>query len=377
MIAETIDEKRLVKTLQELVRIPSIESCDEISAWVKKDLEADGFQVCSDKDGNLIVEIGKGPGFLLNSHMDTVPAENWDSDPFSGVVKNNKLYGRGASDDKSGVAAMMEILKLLKEPNKRLVFAFTVAEEATNSQKDGAYSILPKLENIERGIVLEPRFREDNSINIGLGGRGRYECQVDVLGRAGHSGYPELADNAIYRAYNLINAIRKMNYPEMRINNVGVIKSCCTVTQISAIEGRNVIPGVCTLTLDYRSVPAENKEDIPQKIRNLCEKTLESSFRIKNPENLGGFYINDKEFLDLSIEAIKETGCKPNPMFPTGGNDGEIFFSQKGIKTFSIGPGNIDQMHKVDEYCSIDGLIKTTNAILNIIKKWDGQNADK
>ncbi len=166
-----IKKDNLVKNLQSLVKIPSFKDSLAVSIWIKNEMEGIGYEVWSDDDGNLIAEIGAGKGFLLNAHMDTVEAgDGWKHDPFGGEIENGRIYGRGSSDCKAGIASMIEIARILKKspPKKRVVLTFTAYEEGYPLEQDGVYKILPELKDIEKGLVLEPTTR-GKTIGVAVG----------------------------------------------------------------------------------------------------------------------------------------------------------------------------------------------------------------
>jgi len=369
------DRKRLVRNLQSLVKIPSSRDSLGVSRWVKNELEGLGYKVWSDDDGNLIAEIGKGPGFILNAHMDTVePGEGWKHDPLGGEIVDGKLYGRGASDCKAGIASMLEIARLLKkEPTeKRVVFTFTAFEENHPLKRNGVYKILPRLKGVEKGLVLEPT-TQGKTIGIALGCRGNGFYELDVLGKKGHSGYPQHADNAIYKVPKLLLNIDKFPKRNIIVNLTGErIENSLVVTEIWAREGGNVVPGKCTMTLNSRLLPDDKPEEVLENIDSLCKDSLGKDYVLKERMVIGGYLFEDKEFLEMCKDAITSINCEPRPYFKTARVDGGILHNFAGIGTFALGPGDISVAHQKDEYCAIEDLHRTTEAVLTVIRKWDG-----
>jgi len=368
-----IQQARLVRTLQQLVRIPSHESCGEISSHVASEIRRLGIKPSMDRDGNVVARIGSGQALLLNAHMDTVGVKDY-RDAFSGEIKGDKLYGRGSTDCKSGVAAMLEILRILKENplKKQVIFAFTVGEEDGNEDTDGAYNVAKKVK-ATHGLVLEDAVKEDGSIGIFMGCKGRFVYTIEVLGKASHSGLPEAGVNSIYLASKLMERLRKFKTTSMNIPGCGKVSSYLNVTQIEAREGSNIIPGRCSLTVDYRALPGDKETIVRRKIQHICSAVLGNSYRIslmKLPKE--GYIESDAEFLKLGRKTIRETGMKSFTGLSFGWNDAAVF-SKAGIATFKMGPGTTGQDHKNPEYCWIPGLVKGTQAILNVIRRWDAQ----
>jgi acetylornithine deacetylase/succinyl-diaminopimelate desuccinylase-like protein len=373
-----IDKDRLVRTLQDLVRIPSHESMKEISEHVAGEIRKLGLKPDVDEDGNVLVFMGSGPSLVLNSHLDTVGVNGYP-EAFSGEVKGDKLYGRGSTDDKSGVAAMLELMKVLKKDptRKKVTFAFTVWEEGGGSEKDGAYKVVKDIKPSHdakptHALVLESSAGEDGRMAIEVGCKGRFVYKVDVLGEATHSGSRSGSDkNAIYLASELISRLKGFGTISQDIPVCGKVQSYLSVTQIHAMEGNNIIPGRCTLTVDYRALPGEDEKEVRARLESTCKDVLGSSFRVSHllpPKD--GYLQTDPDFIGICKKGIEETGLKPYTKLSSGWMDAAVF-NDAGIITLNAGPGTRGQAHKTPEHCWIPGLVKGTEAILNVIRGWD------
>lgn len=339
-----IDEERLISTLQSLVRIQSFRDSIAISRWIKDELEGIGYKLYADEDGNLITEIGKGPGFILNAHLDTVgPGHGWKHDPFSGTIQDRKLFGRGASDNKAGVASMIEIARVLKRKKrklrKRIVFTFTAFEEGYAEGENGVYKILPKLKDIDKGLSLEPSTR-GKVIDIAVGCRGSTFYHVEIIGKRGHSSRPLKSDNPIYRFPEFLEEIRKFPKRKMRIPlSNEIAEDQITVTEIQAKEGANVIPSSCSVTLDRRSLPDEKPGEVDGNIEKICRKVFNDRFSISVQVAKQGYYYEDKELLGMCMKAVESLGLKPRPYFEPARIDSSILYNSGKIGTFMMGPG--------------------------------------
>jgi len=358
------------------VKIPSFKDSLGISKWVKKELEGSGYKVDSDEDGNMIAETGnkESPGFILNAHLDTVaPGDGWIHDPFGGEVKDGKLYGRGSSDCKAGVASMLEISRILAKEKlkKRVVFAFTAFEEGYPLEKNGVYRILPKLRNIEKGLIMEPS-TQGSEIGIAVGCRGSVHCKIEILGKRGHSSRPDLYDNPIYKFPKLLEEIKNFPSREMDIKIVNQkIRDNMTVTEICAKEGVNVIPGKCEVSIDRRALPGEDPKYAEAELEKICRKVLGDKFRLLETRAIQGYCCEDRKLLGLCKDVIKSKGMKPNPYFLLARIDGSILKNFAKIGTFELGPGSMSVAHEIDEYCELEGFLRTTDIVLEIIRKWD------
>lgn len=364
-----VDKRRLTRTLKELVRIDSSQNISRISDYVEGKLCDIGLNVIRDSDGNLVSEIGKGEGFLLNAHLDTVPAY-WKG-AFSGIIKDGRVYGRGSSDCKAGVAAMLEIANLLREEelHNRVVFAFTGNEEDKPLEVNGAYKVAKRIK-ARRGILLEPTAREDGSIGISVGCRGSYRFSVNVLGKSCHSGHPELGENAIYNACDFIKSLKKIKLPKIRIQGIGKVPAAVNITQIEAKEGTNVIPGKCSLSINYRSLPGEEEEMIRRRIEKICKASLGKKYRVEESIGICGGLCEEREFFEECKKTISGIGYPYRVYFSRSRNDSAIFKKYGGISCYVIGPGIEKQAHEAYEYCSIDCFVKTTEAVNRIVERY-------
>lgn len=375
-----VKEKNLVSFLQSLIKIPSHENSVGVSRWVKGELEGLGYNVGSDNDGNLIAEIGSGAGFILNAHLDTVgPGEGWKSDPFGGKIKDGKVYGRGSSDCKAGVASMLEIARILKtnKPENRVVFAFTAYEEGYPIEKNGLYNILPKLKDIDKGVILEPTYN-DKKMGIIIGCRGHTKYNLEILGKRGHSAYPELSDNPIYKIPKFLKGLSSFPKKNLTVKLLGKkFQDDITITEIWVKEGGNVIPSKCDVTVSRRSLPDEAPDGSFKELDKVCKETLGKGYRLELETGIQGYLFENKEFLTICESGVRESGCIPEPGFLKARIDAAILNNFSKIGTYMLGPGTIGQAHRIDECCEIDGLCKVTGAVLGIIRKWDKLQSKK
>lgn len=366
---DIINKERIVLSLQDMIKIPSHDDCSGMTKYVEKAVKDIGFNPEVDSEGNVVVRIGSGKAFLLNAHMDTVDIKGYP-EAHSGEIKDEKIYGRGSTDDKSGVAAMIEIMHALKKKpiKNQVIFAFTVWEESHADKVDGAIKVSKEVD-ATHGIVLETSVYEDYQFSIDIGCKGRFVYSIDVIGKATHSGRPEEGINSIYLASKLIEKLKGFKTNSIELQGIK-IESKLNVTQIEAKDGTNIIPGKCTLTVDYRAIPGDKENEIFDRIKTICKEVLGDSFELKNFHKKSSYIEDDKQYLELCTEAINASGFKTKTGFSSGWMDAQLF-SKEGVKMFNIGPGTHGQPHKTPEYCWIPGLLKGTEAILNIIRKWD------
>lgn len=160
---------------------------------------------------NVIAEVGRGDGFVLGGHTDTVPIgirTNWRHDPLGGEIIGNKLYGRGSSDMKGGVASILaSVSKIDLSKLKRKLILLFVADEEANS-KGSTWIVKNRKElltGIKYGMMAEPTY---NTIRTAQ--KGTFRTRVKFKGKSAHSSRPWLGDNAITKATKFIDELERL-----------------------------------------------------------------------------------------------------------------------------------------------------------------------
>jgi succinyl-diaminopimelate desuccinylase len=319
---------------------------------------------------HLIAEKGlssKKAPIVLSGHFDTVPLGNkeWTVDPFAGEVKNGKIWGRGSSDMKGGLAAM--ILASISAfagapPEGGIRIIFTAGEEM------GCRGITKLVD--EKGlhgdasavIVGEP------TANLpATGHKGAIYLKVVAHGKTAHSSMPELGDNAIYKAARSINKIMDFRFDADPDPLLGL--PTVNVGMISGGMNLNSVPDHAEFTIDFRTTTRVDHSKILEKltgeIGNETEiETLVDLKPVYTPE--------DVPFIKL---VYKVCGIeKPAAGFPmalpylTDGAVLQRFY--KGAPTIILGPGLPEMAHQTDEYCLVKELEKSVNIYKDIIINW-------
>ena len=223
-----------------------------------------------DKFGSLIGRINgteKGKSILLDSHIDTVGADekSWSRNPFKAVVENDRIYGRGTSDMKGALAAM-------------IVASFSLSEDI--NFKGDIYVSCTVHEELFEGVAareiskyINPDYviiGEASNLNIMRGQRGRAEIVIETSGKSSHSANPEVGHNAVYDMVDLIKEIR--NYKETNHEILG--KGILELTDImsSPYPGNSVIPNNCRSTYDRRLLVGETKDSVLKKIKKARQQ---------------------------------------------------------------------------------------------------------
>jgi len=366
-----INKARYIKTLQELIRIPSLSGNeDTIGNFIFEDLEAYGFAPEKDEVGNIYLELGKGRrSLMLNAHMDTVPPEGYKGDPYSGLIKSNKIIGLGSSDCKAGVAAMMELVKSITGFDGKLILAFTVSEESVLKGAKYTKGSMYAAERYKADacIVLEPTMY-DGIPAISGGCRGRMILELKVRGKSTHSSRPHTGKNAITESVKLIDHLKEHDLMTGHYFGEELPETLSIVGISAGAKATNIIPGECDVVVDYRTLPGRTE------VVNKIKKAIEDSgvkTEIGIPYFSPGYFLpEDTPTLKMLEESVRNSfRRKPRLMIALGRADSEYFY-RNGTPAIVYGPGENLQCHKPGEYALISGAIKCTKSIGRFIQEY-------
>ena len=366
-----------VELTKQLVRMNTVnppgdeEACARV---IGKLLSDSGFDVSyyplGDRRASLVARIGgsrsKKP-ICLTGHIDTVPlgAAPWTKDPFAGETDSGSLYGRGTSDMKSGVAAMVAAAisfgnKLQTSPGLELVI--TAGEEVGC---DGAFDLVRQQGALGRaGAVLvgEP------SSNIPyIGHKGAFWLYAKTKGVTAHGSMPELGDNAIYKMAKAITALEHFKFSTPPHPLMG--QATLNVGMVNGGLNINSVPDEAKITIDIRSVPTSGHDSI----RNDLHKCLGPEVELETFIDLESVYSEPEDpwiqrVLDLTAPYL---GARPEPKIGTYFTDAAALTPAYGSPpTLILGPGELHMAHKTDEYCVIERVEAAVALYKDIIKDW-------
>lgn len=331
-----------------------------------------------DKYGSIIGTIkGKREGkkVLFDGHIDTVPytEEQWSVPPLSGAIKDGKIYGRGASDMKGAVSAMISAAAIF-------------AERCDRDFAGEIHISCSVFEELFEGIAcreVSEKFNPDyvvigeaSELNLKRGQRGRAEIVLEVFGKPAHSANPQKGINAVLKSLPLIDEIAKLEMPKDDL----LVEGLLVLTDIKSLPypGSSVVPEYCKITYDRRTLVGETKESVIAPIQELIDKMSaeDSEFSAKvsyaQEESLcyTGETIEAEKFfpawkLDESDEyftkvysELKSAGIDSKVSHYSFCTNGSHFAGEKGIKTIGFGPSQEYLAHTIDEHIEIEQLVK-------------------
>lgn len=299
----------------------------------------------------LTKKFGDGEHLCFAGHVDVVPAgDEWNSNPFVPMIKDGKIYARGAQDMKSGVAAFVASIKEVKEFNGRLSILLTSDEEG--DAFFGTKIVLEKLKELNLmpnyAVVAEPTCEEIFGDAIKIGRRGSNNGVIKVIGKQGHAAYPAKAVNPVNMLAPILSKIAGKNLDS---GDEFFEPSQFVITDIrGGMEVTNVTPGMVKIMFNVRNSTATT----PDNIRAFVEesfKDLDYEFEFK-PSAKPFMTNSNSKIVNLLVKSIKES-CKVDTKLSTaGGTSDARFFGEYGVDTVEFGVIN-DTIHAPNERTTI------------------------
>lgn len=370
--------KRLIDLCKKIIRIPTYlpNGQTTMAILLSREFEKIGFTVMVDEFNNVFATktfTGEG-NFLINAHFDTVPpSELWSQNPHVPKIKDNKLYGIGATDDKGAVASIYDAVKNLKYCRfRRLEILLSNHEEKAlrvgKNLYNGTTLFLKHHRNkikSKYGINMEPTFQSGRP-RIGIGHTGTISFDLSVYGKQCHSSTLYRGINAISQSCKAIKVLEKENHKKAKNNkssvgfNVGII---CGGTY------RNVVPGICEMQCERRILPTEDLTKVERRIRILMNNAG-LRYKLKVRKRAFPYSIrNDEDAVKIVSASIKKTLRKtPSLILYSARTDSFLLYKHGGVKTAIFGPGEISQAHIPNEYVSISDLEQASKVLKTMLK---------
>jgi putative selenium metabolism hydrolase len=375
------EQQTLFDFVRALVRTPSFPG-DEgaVAALIMTEMRHLDFDdVWMDDAGNVVGRIGpqEGPALMFNSHMDTVEVADptaWCVDPFGAEVQEGRLYGLGACDMKSGLAATVYAAALLKKRAISLEGPVFVACVGLEEPAEGTCTRVL----FEEG-ALHPDWvviAEPSSLQVVRGQRGHVEMTLSVKGRSAHSSAPELGRNAIYTATHLIFNLEILSGQLMDDTFLG--PGILAVTEIrSHGVSRNAIPDRCEMTLDRRLTVGEteamallevqriiNREGADAEVEVIEEDVTThtgKTYRVRRT-SLPWALEERHPLVKAMLRAGQTVGLRPGLTRWHFATEGAYTAAVAQVPTVGFGPGNPSLAHTVNEYVEVEQVYAAAQA---------------
>ena len=379
---KTINEVFLAR---DLVRCQSVTPKDDGAInVVAKNLKKLGFkcEIMEFKEKgtpqikNLYAKIGKNsPNFCFAGHTDVVPVgdlKSWTVNPFGGLIKNQKLLGRGVSDMKGSIAcfiaAVSEFLKKNKKLNGSISLLITGDEEtvAVNGTKKVIEKLIQKKEKINFCIVGEPTNENKLGEMIKIGRRGSITGHLTIIGIQGHVAYPHSSNNPSTIIVEVLNKIKKLKLDK---GNKDFEPSNLEITKINIDNtADNVIPAEAKASFNVRFNNLHTSISIKKKLNKIFSSTskkFKANYKIRYHVSGESFLTKPNKTVYMIKNVIKKS-TRINPVLSTTGGTSDARFIKKISPCVEFGL-IAKTIHQVDEMARVADLKKLKNIYRDIL----------
>lgn len=379
-----------VSLAQQFIRTEGLSGAEgNMATLVEETMRGLGFRdVERDEFGNVVGRVGpqsNRSALLFDGHMDVVKAiGEWTVDPFAGVIKDGRLYGRGATDMKGGLAAAIcgvaaaAATGLLK---REVAVSASVLEEVIEGVALGA--VLDRLKP-EMVVICEP-----SNLTIKTGQRGRIEILLSVRGTPAHAAHPDRGLNPIELTAKGLTALATIPMPRHADFGCGLLVATDVVSD--PYPSVSLIPGKVTIRFDRRILPGETAESVLRQMEDVLRLVHPTAFGVEissdpirtftgrevtTPRFLAAWQLDPQHRLaQAAADGLRQAGGGP-PNFGIYGfcTNGSESAGRRGIPTIGLGPGREEDAHIVDESVGLDELRVAAEAYKHLTLTLAGSN---
>jgi putative selenium metabolism hydrolase len=379
--------------LKDIIAIKSTSQGEEkVVARIIEEMEKVGFdEVKVDGFGNVMGRVGNGPRVIaMDAHIDTVDVGDpdlWETDPFDPVEKDGIIYGRGASDQKGGMAAMVYGAKIMKELNLLDGFSVWIVGSVQEEDCDGLcwqYIIKEKVLDPEVVVLTEP-----TNMNLYRGHRGRMEMEVETHGLSCHGSDPTRGNNAVTNMSEIVKEIDELNKRLEPTPFLG--KGTVAVTDFRSVSpSLCAVPDIATIHLDRRLTEGEDEKLAVEQIEALASVKKHNAkvtvLDYAKPSYKGTVYPTKKFYPTWVVEEDHKAvragvkageialGRKPivdKWVFSTNGVATAGMF---GIPSIGFGPANEIYAHSPMDQIPVDHLEKAVAFYAAFVKAYSEES---
>jgi acetylornithine deacetylase len=337
--------------------------------WTRDYLKAYGIESrltydATGKKANLFATVQKGnkPGIVLSGHTDVVPVDgqNWASDPFKAIVKDDKIYGRGTCDMKSYLAVVLTMAPRFAEAELKAPIHFALSYD----EEVGCIGARGLLEDLARNNIRPAGaiIGEPTSMQPVIAHKGKRAYKCCVRGKEAHSALTPQGVNAIEYAARIITYIRHMaerlQACEPRDYGFDVPFTTLQTGVISGGTAGNIVPRECIFQFEFRYLPGVDPGALEREIRDYAERVIlpemqridpNTGISIETRSDNPGLSMSEQDGITHLAQALSRNPSTAKVAYLTEGG----LFQQAGIPAIVCGPGSIEQAHKPDEYVTL------------------------
>lgn len=367
-----------IQLLNELISRPSVTPDDAgCQALLADRLRPLGFNCESMPFGevtNLWARRGDaGPVLCFAGHTDVVPpgdVADWNTDPFTPVIKDGCIFGRGSADMKSGLAAMIIAIEefLAEHSDAAGSIALLITSDEEGRAREGTLKVMERLtardEKIDWCVLGEPSSETKLGDVIRIGRRGSLSGLLTVRGVQGHVAYPQLADNPIRRFAPLLSELHAVEWD--RGNEHFPPTSFQVVDLRAGIGFPNVTPGELTARFNFRYSTEWDHQRLEARVHSMFD-SRDIDYELKWHLSGEPFLTAPGRLIDAVSQAVAEImGEAPKQSTGGGTSDGR-FIAPAGADVVELGPVNAS-IHKVNEHVRIDDVVTLTSIYRRILE---------
>lgn len=364
-----------INILQQLVQIESYSGQEEnlanfIVAWAK-----DNDLPVKKQNGNVIIKLlnDSSTALIFNAHMDTVKPGSlafWSVHPTgnsAGEIKDNKLYGLGASDDKAAIAAFLTLTREINKSSLPIdVFIVFVTNEETSGSGSQSFVSYFQKNHADKYKEVSAVIGEPTDLQaIEIGHRGNVFLKIITNGDSGHGSKPKkIKKHSVYENIKAVQKITKLGknlakkYEDLVL---GAPSFCLTAIQ-SDSSSVNKVPSSCYSTWDIRTTPK-----LHDRLMHLIQKEVGEAVIVEYISSPAPFGLTSpkSKIVNLFQDLLPNLKTKISP----GSND-ICFFTQVGIPTVTFGPGKKDVIHKPNEYVEIGNIERSIAIYKQLVENY-------
>jgi succinyl-diaminopimelate desuccinylase len=370
------EKKELNNLLQGLIQIKSVNppgNENQIANFIKRFLLKNNIHSelvpLEESRSSVIAKIEgeKERNITLCGHIDTVRVkeEDWTKPAFQGLIENGKMYGRGASDMKGGVAAILYAVAFLKRkgivPKKTVQLALTADEEwgyrgAKNLVSGGYFDLTDFL------IIAEP-----SNLQISTGEKGELWIRAKFYGKSAHGSTPEVGINTIIPGSELVVNVTE-RYEKIFEAETFWGKTSMNIGRFHGGVQVNIVPNYSEIDFDFRVISEEDKEKAMELVRKSGEK-IAKKYKVEFKQEI--FNYHPPIFTSLNnpyVEKFLQASGMKEAIITKYCTDGATIIPKKKIPFIIFGPGDIAQAHQNDEYIELESLYQVVDTLVEFLK---------
>ena len=370
----------VVRLLADLVAIPSVNPmgrarsgsayseqslAEFIAALLKKHSVDSELQQVGPNRPNVIgyIDAKASQTLLLEAHLDTVHADGMTIDPFSPLIRDDKLFGRGSCDAKSSIAAFLQAVVNVVQSHRQLEYNTLLLFVSDEEYRfTGAMHAARNGLKADVGIAGEP-----TQLRVVRAHKGVTRWRIVTKGLAAHSAYPDRGKNAIYAMSKVIKKLeeyaaelpRKKGHPMLG-------RPTLSVGVIEGGQAVNIVPDRCWIEVDRRTLPGENIEVVLDPVRDLLRDLPDWEFESPYLSVAGMEVAEDSHIVQILARSINDVLGSVTIEAAQYATDAGIY-SGVGIPTVVFGPGDIAQAHTDAEFVELQQVRQAVNIIQRLL----------